>query len=510
MFMSIYLFISVTISIFYSAYVISKGRTALSKSFSALCFLVSIYLLGYLGEINSTSLNQMEFWNMVQYLSIPFYPVFSLLISLFYTKTVVSFRKKLLWLFLVPITVFIIRLTNPLHHLYYLSMNIKMMYGINYLSLSKGPIYYLYCGYLCIIFISIITIYLINLFNCNAKDKIGYLILILSSIIPFIGLALIVINPYMLNIDYVIILLPASLFLLNIALFKFDFLELKTLARQALFDKSPYAMLLLDNEDILIDFNSAAKIVFPILNRKSSKKSIYTILKNETEFLSIVNNTNMDTLVFSHYETDEYYSVHIVPINILTDLKIGKLVTLTNITVQKNTEKVLKILATTDPLTNVFNRAEFMNLAKLELERSNSTGIYVSLLMLDIDYFKKINDTRGHAAGDSVLIHFTSEMKKHFGKDAIIARLGGEEFAILLPNTNIKTCKSITENFLSHISNNPATYEKNTINYTFSAGISTNNKKHITLENLLKFADKSLYVSKSNGRKRVSLHTFYE
>jgi len=118
--LSLYLVLAVILSQFFAAYFFSKGRNSYRKAFSAMVFCVSIYFFGYLMIINNTNLQDMIFWNQIQYLGLPFISVLWLMVALLYTKTIYSLKIRTeLLLFSVPVITFFMRLTNPLHHLFY-------------------------------------------------------------------------------------------------------------------------------------------------------------------------------------------------------------------------------------------------------------------------------------------------------------------------------------------------------------------------------------------------------
>ncbi|MCD8554991.1 sensor domain-containing diguanylate cyclase [Seleniivibrio sp.] len=110
----------------------------------------------------------------------------------------------------------------------------------------------------------------------------------------------------------------------------------------------------------------------------------------------------------------------------------------------KNANKVLKMLATTDPLTGLFNRRYFEEKGAQLIAKSRKDGSELSAAMFDIDFFKKINDRYGHSIGDKVLVMVAATVTKHLRKDDIFARIGGEEFVILLPNANLRDAVDMT------------------------------------------------------------------
>ena len=174
----------------------------------------------------------------------------------------------------------------------------------------------------------------------------------------------------------------------------------------------------------------------------------------------------------------------------------------TNAKLEKSVEELHK-LSMIDMMTNIYNRRYFFKVSQDLISIALREKSKLSLLMIDIDYFKNINDTYGHDAGDYILINVVKEIKKVTRKSDIFARMGGEEFSILLGNTSITGAAVIAEKMRSVIENTAFNYNNTVIKLTISIGISELNDQHNSIEELYKQADKQLYLAKNNGRNRV-------
>ncbi len=179
----------------------------------------------------------------------------------------------------------------------------------------------------------------------------------------------------------------------------------------------------------------------------------------------------------------------------------------TDITRQKQTELALRNaqaelqqLALTDELTGLANRRHFMQQLEREINRSRRNHHPLCLAILDIDFFKKINDTFGHPIGDKILIHFAQFLQTHFRTSDFAGRIGGEEFAILFPETHIEDAAKVVTRAINSLTNE----ELSDIQYSFSAGIASfPNELTIDSNWLLTQADKALYLAKSTGRSKA-------
>jgi diguanylate cyclase (GGDEF)-like protein/PAS domain S-box-containing protein len=175
-----------------------------------------------------------------------------------------------------------------------------------------------------------------------------------------------------------------------------------------------------------------------------------------------------------------------------------------DITQRKHEEAKLRQEAATDPLTGIINRRVFHESFKQLLKASEQNKKPLSLFVLDIDFFKYVNDTWGHDCGDNVLIHMVSVVSQMLRENDIFARLGGEEFAVLLPGTNTKQAAKIGNRIRMAIAESPYTYNKDTIPITVSIGSVTHHcdsREH--MDNILIAADQALYKAKGSGRNRL-------
>jgi diguanylate cyclase (GGDEF)-like protein len=159
-------------------------------------------------------------------------------------------------------------------------------------------------------------------------------------------------------------------------------------------------------------------------------------------------------------------------------------------------------LATTDPLTGVFNRRTFIELAEQELARSRRAGTPLSIMMLDLDHFKRVNDTFGHLTGDEVLVAFTRLIRDCVRRGDLVVRYGGEEFCVLLPATNLPAATALAERIRARCAAEPLTDKA--FRVTVSIGLTAySGGKEATLADLLARADEALYRAKGEGRNQV-------
>ena len=166
--------------------------------------------------------------------------------------------------------------------------------------------------------------------------------------------------------------------------------------------------------------------------------------------------------------------------------------------------RALKKLAKTDNLTRLANRRSFFHSGYSFMAQALKHDKELSVLMLDIDNFKTINDQFGHDVGDSVICHVSALASESMRSRDVLARIGGEEFAAILPDANIEQARSIAEHIREKIQGSTFTNQENSFDISVSIGIATIREVSESFDGLLHAADMAMYKAKKNGRNRVS------
>jgi diguanylate cyclase (GGDEF)-like protein len=169
-------------------------------------------------------------------------------------------------------------------------------------------------------------------------------------------------------------------------------------------------------------------------------------------------------------------------------------------------ERTLFRLSTSDPLTGALNRRHFMALMGREQKRAERYGARYSLLMLDIDHFKRINDTYGHQIGDQAIKRMAETAMGHLRPTDMLCRYGGEEFIIALTHTEEAGARIAAERIREAVGRIAIAVEHETVRFTVSIGVSTFVPR-LGLEGLIECADQALYAAKTGGRNQVRIGT---
>lgn len=162
-------------------------------------------------------------------------------------------------------------------------------------------------------------------------------------------------------------------------------------------------------------------------------------------------------------------------------------------------------LALTDPLTDLQNRRSLFELGRVEFARAKRMNRPFCCMMLDLDYFKQINDNYGHLIGDQVLQEFAKRCKHSVRELDLVGRYGGEELIILLPETDRETSLEVAERLRNSIAAKPVRVSGKEITVTVSIGVATEDENTTELETLIARADQAMYIAKHKGRNRVAI-----
>lgn len=277
-------------------------------------------------------------------------------------------------------------------------------------------------------------------------------------------------------------------------------------------------LMVLDKELRIINANRSFYRTFQVNPEETEKRLIYDLGNRQWDIPGLRNlleNILPMSNAFEDFEVEHDFKSIGRKIMLLNARKIYRemnhtemiLLAIEDITERKKAEEQLKLIAFMDGLTGIANRRHFDNTLDLEWRRAMRSAKPLSLIIIDVDYFKNYNDVYGHLAGDSCLqkiAHTIRDSLRRAGN--FVARYGGEEFIVILPDTNTEGAYLFAESLREKIENLNIEHKdsKADKNVTVSLGVSTTiPKKDSTQDELISLADKALYKAKQGGRNRV-------
>lgn len=481
---------------------LSKQRNSLSAPFSIMCLAIAIYIIGYGLELQSDNIEQIKFFLKMEYFGAPFMSAFWMIFSYkFHFKKKASLKITMLIMALPFLTLFL-SVTNEFHHLIYTNISAFEYGGYLVAKLSRGPWY----------FVNIAYAYSVQLFGIvvffrawrRAKYRLGTQAywMFLGSIWPGLVNVIYIAGLSPLELDLTPFGLSLSAIFFYIALFRFDFLELKEIVKDVTFLEINEGIIVIDDKNRLIDFNKAGKKIFDWLDLKHIGTDFSTF-KGGKEILE--QKSDLFEMKLLNKTTQQYFEFRKTALN-ENNKNVGYVYFIQDVSKQKEMIQVLNDMANYDSLTQIYNRRRLMEEAEKEMLKSRRNGHFISVIMIDIDHFKMINDRYGHLAGDKVLKTLAKVCKGRIRRTDIIGRFGGEEFLILLPETNKENAFKVATNIKESIANMKVILKAETISITISIGIETAiiTGENFSVDKLINNADMALYKAKNNGRNQIS------
>ncbi len=285
---------------------------------------------------------------------------------------------------------------------------------------------------------------------------------------------------------------------------------------QSILDSQKH-IIFIQSEDQIISANKRFLDFFKISDIAEFKKSHHCIAELFMEYenyfsLHVLNSDRPWVVELSTKKNNKNYNVLILDIENFEpkafNIDINKIddsnkyvVVLSDITDMTTKTKQFENKATYDALTHIYNRSKFNDIFKEEIKIAKFEGHDLSFAILDIDFFKKVNDNYGHIVGDKTLIKFASTIQKHIRSVDTFARWGGEEFVLILVGTNEKNAFKVVNNLRKTIEE---TEFAEVNNITCSIGI-TQLKECDKIDEIIKRADEALYIAKETGRNKVCI-----
>ncbi|BAH74465.1 putative signaling protein [Solidesulfovibrio magneticus RS-1] len=280
---------------------------------------------------------------------------------------------------------------------------------------------------------------------------------------------------------------------------------------RSLFEINTDPIMAIDREGVITDANKSTETITglsrtELIGRKFSSlftddqkadqglqdTLLYSSIKNhELEFTNINGKNTHAIFNFSVFKDE-------------TGISTGIFSAARDITERKIMEERLKEMATTDSLTGLNNRQHFLEHSSILFEMAKRHKANLSIALFDIDHFKQVNDTWGHEAGDLVLRELSKLALNCFRSSDIIGRIGGEEFAVIMPETDKEEAILASERFRKLVESTKFEYENDLLNITVSIGIAQfDPNTNTTINDLTKISDDALYTAKANGRNMV-------
>ncbi len=467
-------------------------------------FVLCIFCASFAFEIASQTLSMMMFFHTIKIVTLSFLP--GLIFLVFFDIARIFKRIKLfqyILLFLIPLITAILILTAKYHSIFLYNFSIKFQEPLMFLVYEKGFWFYVFSAYAAGVMILLFSTIL--KWFARYKKQIIPLIILLSLISISIFCIFFEMNGSNL---FLLFFLPFAIPLFSLILAT-DYISYKLFnsipfAYKKAFEWSDNCMLILDKDLNLLDYNATAQKSIPLLSEKMLYSNIGDFIDYDGRIKkAILTDSECKTTIISH-NFSKHYKVSSSALLDKTKNLTGYMVSLIDITELVNTMAELTELASVDALTRTYTRGHFIQRTETEFLRAKRHSHPLSFIILDLDFFKNINDAYGHLAGDAMLKEIADICRKKIRSIDLLGRFGGEEFMLLLPETDLEGAVFVAERIRKTIAETEFIFENYIMSITVSLGVT--GKEIITDENFdtfLKYADRALYKAKDNGRNKV-------
>lgn len=501
--------VSGVFNIILAMYVFNKRKyIPVANVFIIYTIALAIYSFGNAFGLASSTLDEVMFWSVIQYVGMPFASPLGLIVIMKYLDYKIS-KPSALALNIVPLITLIMISTNHYHHLYYKSMNTQEGLPVSFVTIEIGQWYIVHGIYTFSCMFIALLLLLARWKQTQKAYRPQVAILICGQLIPIVAafLYLIGVTPVGLDPVPIVMCVTSALFLWGIM--SSNMLVVMPIAKETIFDSMEEGVIVLDSLDRIIDYNKAASGMIPLLQTSAIGMKIDQLNRDFSDMLIRFQHekeSNKDIIMWQNNGALQYYQVRTSPLSNRNGKQAGTLLMFIDISEMKDMQKKLEYQAYYDGLTEIYNRTQYMTLSQQALNEAYRNNHYFSIILFDVDHFKRVNDEHGHAIGDQMLVHIAQIGKKLLSSDIIFARYGGEEFVMSLPSYCLSDAVSIAEQMREALVHTPLNTENGQLQVSASFGVIQASSQKETLDQLLLKADTALYESKHNGRNQVTAY----
>lgn len=497
----------------------SNRRDPVARWFAATLVTLIIWAVGYVFEILSVELGSKILFANLQFLGVATVSVcwWEMIRRYLGLKSVPKVVTALLWL--IPVATVVIAFINPA----------GLFRGAPHIDVGAAPFPVLHADYgpwytwvllpeVGLLNAAVLTLLGRAMFRAHPFYRRQYALLFLSLVLPLIGTVLYVFDlPPWSDYNLTVAIAGLSGLLLAVGLFRWRLFDIVPLARDLVVEDLADGVIVADGAGRIVDLNLSAERLTGLERRGVIGRPVEKVLVAHPVLVELLGapDTGPSRMV-SHREMvtklddiNRYYSLSSSPVTTRHGDSLGRAVVLHEVTERVELFEQARDLANKDDLTGLANRRHFFDLTTKEFERARRYDCPVSFMLLDVDHFKQVNDTFGHRAGDLVLRELATVCRRTLRSTDVMGRFGGEEFAVLLPQTELGEAMMVADRLREAVGSmrvGARTYGDG-ITVTFSMGLTQfengPSAAPDTLDTVLERADKALYQAKNLGRDMV-------
>jgi diguanylate cyclase (GGDEF)-like protein/PAS domain S-box-containing protein len=525
---AVLLFVSAMLTLV--AAVIARGRRVPgSFVLSLLLLAMSIWSGFYALTWLSLPLSVKAFLPNITYIGVAAVPTLFLIFALSFTQHRNWISLPRLFLLAVePVITMLLVWTNSDHQFVYRQTAILSQHGVVWLQLERGPWYSLNMFYSYAIIVTGLLVLTYSMWHASPLLRNQYRFVLLAALIPAL------VNMYYeyygnaIQVDLAPLSFGMSGLLFTYSVVRNRFMDLIPVARTRLIEQMSDGILVLDRQNRIVDFNPAMEIFLSrdsasILGRPAA--DILTPWMEKAE--ALISGQETHVVMRIHTSTPRYLDLRVTPLFDDHQRLSGRLMVFHDVTDHKNVEKKLRYAndrlqsqlieigtlqsklrsqAIHDSLTDLFNRRYLDETLERELARAAREGYPLCIIMMDIDHFKRMNDTHGHEAGDRVLKALAKTLVANNRRGDFACRFGGEEFVVVMPNIPMETAYRRAGELRATLNSLTVPYGGTDLMITISMGIACYPANGENRESLMRAADRAMYAAKKAGRDYIQVY----
>lgn len=498
-----------------------------SRALSLLLLSMAIWSGCYATRWLDISVETKIFWFRVMFLGVACIPTLFLIFALGFTRNETWLTSRnLILLSIQPAISLILQWTNPYHQLLYSSLRVIQFDGSVIMELTRGPWYLFNIVYsYTLIGIGIFLMSQAAL-RSGPLYRYQYRLVLVACLLPWGGNILneVYFSSFT-NLDLAPLTFGLSGIIFAFAVLRAQFMDLIPVARSYLIETMNDGVLVLDAKNRIMDINPAME---RFIHGKASLymgRNAFEVLKPWMEQSGLIQDEKeFRSELTVPLDPSRYLDLRVTPLYDRNQVLSGRLLVFRDITERKQVERRLRYVndklqgqlieigllqsklreqAIRDSLTNLFNRRYLEETLDRELSRAARENYPVCVIMIDLDHFKRINDTYGHEAGDLVLKAIADVLTVQSRRGDFACRYGGEEFVITMPNIKMEVAYERAEVLRQSLNLLSVPYEYYSLSVTISMGIASYPENGRTRETLLRAADRALYAAKEAGRDHI-------
>ncbi len=465
-----------------------------------------IWTLASFAELHAVTLQGKVLWRNIEQIGVFGTPISTVYFALDYTRNT-KYKKYIYAAAMPSLLAVMLIFTNEWHHWMRLGVSLEpsSVFGESLVVHSTvfGSILVAYNFVLPLVAVAILLCFAGKV-SRDFRRQVYYIVIsfLLTFAVAWVKTAILEGLGFYMHIS---VLYTPSALIMFYCVFKHRTFSLSPVARDKVFEVINQGIVVMDEDSTIIDANSDAlstladyfDIADPFGLKLTNVNTRYPALN------ALIGSPKEEQLnITVQQQTDEaHLSLNYHPLYHSKNDFIGSVLIINDITVQKLFERSLEEKAEKDFLTHIYNKFGIQKALVQSIYPKDGPFQSYSVLMIDVDNFKQLNDTIGHAGGDRVLRHFSTILQSLIRADDIVGRIGGDEFVVVLPRAQKETALPIAERIHKTIAASQAAVdEQQNISYTVSIGIADNSTKEKAFDEILDKADKALYEAKNKSR----------